>query len=217
MVVDYLRLSKEGFSRKILKTNSLLLHMPEKITKDVYKIPGNSNVYIILKPEVFIIDASDRVDSEYIKTEIEKVIPLEEVKKVLLTHLHYDHCGNTDLFPNAQVYASKIELENFKQSPDDFFVHDISEKTREMILNAKELPNEILGLKVINVPGHTRGSVAFLDEKRKILFSGDTLFHNGVGRTDFKNSVPEEMKESVDKLIKLVRNDGYMLCSGHNY
>ena len=191
--------------------------MIDEMAKDVFRIFGNSNVYVILKPEVIVIDTSDRVDSEYIKSEVVKIVPLEDVKKVLLTHLHYDHCGNVDLFFNAEVFVSKVELDNFKKSPDDFFVHDISSKTREMILGAKELGEEICGMKVISVPGHTRGSVAFLDEKRKILFSGDTLFSNGIGRTDFGNSIPEKMNASVEKLKNLVEDKDLILCPGHDY
>ena len=163
-----------------------------KISKDVYKISGDGNIYLIMKPTPTLIDTSDQVDSQYIKSEIEKIIPLNEIKNVLLTHLHYDHAGNVELFPNAKFYASKEEIENYKNSPKDFFFHDISAKTDE-ILRTKliELPEEIAELKVIKVPGHTKGSVAFLDEKRKLLFSGDTIFNNGIGRTDFDNSLPE--------------------------
>ena len=190
--------------------------MVEKIDDGVYKVVGHSNVYIIMKPEVYVIDTSNNMHRKDIGKEIESVVPLRDVKKVLLTHLHYDHCGNVDLFLNAGVYASKEELENFRESPNDFFVQGISEKGKNMVLNATELPNEINGLKVISVPGHTKGSVAFLDEKRKVLYSGDTLFLNGVGRTDFVNSVPKEMDSSVDRLKGLVEG-GYKLCAEHDY
>jgi len=80
------------------------------------------------------------------------------------------------------------------------------------------LPNEIVGLKIVRVPGHTRGSVAFLDEKRKLLFSGDTLFTNDIiGRTDLPNSIPEKMDESVAKLVKMIEDDKLLLCPGHGY
>ncbi len=191
--------------------------MPTKITDDVYKIKGEGNIYVVLGPEPFLIDASDNIDSVYIKKEIEQIIDPKEVKTILLTHLHYDHCGNSDLFPNATVYASKEEIENFKESPDDFFIQGISGVTREMLKRAKILSSEINGLEVIRTPGHTRGSVAFLDRERKLLFSGDTLFENGIGRTDLNNSVPEEMAESLDKLEGLMKKYGLRLCPGHDY
>ena len=142
--------------------------MVEKINEDVYKISCEGNVYLYLKPEVFLIDCSDNQFSDYIKSEIEKIIKLDEVKKVLLTHLHYDHCGNLDLFCNAEVYASKFDLIDFNKDPNLFFLENVSKKTLEMLKSAKELPKEINGLKVIDLLGHTRGSVGFIDEKRKL-------------------------------------------------
>jgi hydroxyacylglutathione hydrolase len=191
--------------------------MPIKITEDVYKIKGEGNIYIILDHEPLLIDTSDNLDSKYILEEIKKVINPEKIKKILLTHLHYDHCGNIDLFQNAKVYASEEELENFKETPNDFFIQGISQEARKMLEKAKPLQEEMNNLEIIKVPGHTKGSVAFLDKKRKLLFSGDTLFENGIGRTDFKNSIPEEMAGSLDNLEELMKEYGLKLCPGHDY
>lgn len=189
-----------------------------KITEDVYKISGDCNIYLILNPEPTLIDTSDSVDSIYIKSEIEKIIPVEKIKNVLLTHLHYDHAGNVEMFPNAKFYAAKEEIENYKKSSKDFFFHDISKKTDEILRNKlTPLPKNILNLEVIRCPGHTRGSVAFLDKKRKLLFSGDTIFTNGIGRTDLDNSLPDKMDESVKKLLNEVRKYNLTICSGHDY
>ena len=188
-----------------------------RISDDVYKIFGDSNVYVVLKPEVIVIDTSDVLEASNVKKEIEKIVPLSEVKKVLLTHLHFDHAGNVELFPNAEVYASEVGIQNYKDSPEDFFFHGLSAKSDEMLSNAKILPDKMNGLKVLKVPGHTRGSVAFLDEKRKILFSGDTVFSKEiVGRTDLPNSISSEMDGSVEKLRKLI-SEGYELMPGHDY
>jgi len=44
--------------------------MPQQITPNIYKITGDGNTYLYLKPESFLIDTSDHVDSEYIKQEV---------------------------------------------------------------------------------------------------------------------------------------------------
>ena len=189
-----------------------------KITEDVYKIPGNCNIYLITNPEPTLIDTGDLVDSVYIKSEIEKIIPVAEIKNVLLTHLHYDHAGNVEMFPNAKFYAAKEEIENYIYSRCDFFFFNISYKTDDILRNELiELPEKICELDVIKCPGHTRGSVAFLDKKRKLLFSGDTIFDNGIGRTDFNNSMPEKMQASVERLVKEVKNNKLTLLPGHDY
>ena len=189
-----------------------------KVSDDVYKIKGNGSVYVILGAKVVVIDTDDIMDRSYMKKEIEKIVPLDRVDIVLLTHLHYDHVGNVELFPNAKIYADGDEIEDCRYDSRKFNFY-VSDEVDEILKKGlSPLPAEIVGLKVIRVPGHTRGSVAFLDEKRKILFSGDTLFANDIiGRTDLLNSVPEKMDESVAKLVKMVKDGGLLLCPGHGY
>lgn len=189
-----------------------------KITDSVYKIKGNGNVYVILREKVVVIDTGNITDNLHIKKEIEKIVPLEKVNVVLLTHLHYDHIGNVELFSNAKIYADDDDIEDCRYDSRKFNFY-VDEKVDEILKRKlNPLPTEIGGLKVIRVPGHTRGSVAFLDEEKKLLFSGDTLFSNGIiGRTDLPNSVPKKMDESVAKLVKMVKDDGLLLCPGHGY
>ncbi len=74
--------------------------------------------------------------------------------------------------------------------------------------NINTLP--IKEIEIHKVPGHTKDSLAFL--YNKCLFSGDTLFDNGIGRTDFPESEPEKMQDSLDRLKSL---DYDILCPGH--
>ncbi len=69
---------------------------------------------------------------------------------------------------------------------------------------------KIKEIKVIATPGHTKDSVCFLYED--VLFSGDTIFHDGIGRTDFPESKPEKMQKSLEKLKKI---NYKILCPGH--
>ncbi|MBT4166218.1 MBL fold metallo-hydrolase [archaeon] len=109
-------------------------------------------------------------------------VDVEDVYVVLITHRHWDHDGNLDLFSSAKVY----DFENI----GDFSLE---------------------GLEVFKVPGHTKDSLAFLF--KGVLFSGDTMFHDGgIGRTDFEESVPEKMDESLELLRGL---DYDVLCPGH--
>jgi glyoxylase-like metal-dependent hydrolase (beta-lactamase superfamily II) len=76
------------------------------------------------------------------------------------------------------------------------------------VLNKKEI--EGLGIQVFETPGHTSDSVCFL--YGRILFSGDTLFHNGIGRTDLPTGDEEKMEKSLEFLRSL---DYDVLCPGH--
>jgi glyoxylase-like metal-dependent hydrolase (beta-lactamase superfamily II) len=56
---------------------------------------------------------------------------------------------------------------------------------------------------VIFTPGHTPGSVCFYFEKEKLIFTGDTLFKDGVGRTDFSYSSRKDLENSLKKIFSL--------------
>ncbi|MCR4284613.1 MAG: MBL fold metallo-hydrolase [archaeon] len=188
-----------------------------KISDDVYKISGEGNVYLILKPEPIVIDSGCMSQKNSIRIQIESIVPLDQIKKVLLTHLHYDHSGNVDLFPNAEFYADEEEIEDFKINHFNFFFSRVPTEVYDVLMN-KLVPfqGRINELEVIQTPGHTRGCVSFVDHKNKLLFTGDTLFNNGVGRTDLENSVPKKMTKSLNKLRALIKK-GYKLLPGHDY
>ena len=64
----------------------------------------------------------------------------------------------------------------------------------------KGLEEDVL---VIHTPFHTVGSVCYYFSNNKILFSGDTLFYNAIGRNDLITSVPGKTKESIRKIFTL--------------
>jgi glyoxylase-like metal-dependent hydrolase (beta-lactamase superfamily II) len=66
---------------------------------------------------------------------------------------------------------------------------------------------------VIHTPGHTEGSVCYLYDNK--LYSGDTLFKESIGRTDFPGGNSKKMRDSIIKLFKLV-NDETKVYPGHD-
>ena len=68
--------------------------------------------------------------------------------------------------------------------------------------------------KVLSTPGHTKGSVCFYFEDDKILFSGDTLFRESVGRTDFEGGSMSDMRKSLSRLLTLPED--VKVYPGHN-
>ena len=117
--------------------------------------------------KIILIDTSSKDAKNELLEDLKKLdLTPEKIEMILLTHNHWDHNGNNDLFPNAKIYDSK---------------------------NINKL--SIREIKVLNVPGHTKDSIAFLYQD--ILFSGDTIFHSGgIGRTDFPESVPDTAQPS---------------------
>ncbi len=109
---------------------------------------------------------------------------------VLLTHHHLDHTGGVksllEHFPNIAVYGSFQD----KVAGITQFVSD-----GDKII----LANQNVTLEVLDIPGHTLGHVAYLDEN--MLFSGDTLFSVGCGRI-FEGTAAQ-MYASLKKLRSL--------------
>ena len=196
--------------------------MLKKIADKVWKLNLESNMYFLDFEQKILIDAGNRMKQSVLKLLLPRVVQLEKIDKVIFTHLHYDHIGNLDLFPNAKIFASKHEVKDLKENPE-LTVLDMDIMKTTKILDKKILPaTDMNGLKIINTPGHTRGSICIWYEKEKILFSGDSFFGGNLetkenlclGRTDLPTSKPEEYEKSLEKIKKT----GYkILCPGHDY
>jgi len=130
---------------------------------------------------------------------------MNTIEWVINTHGHFDHIGGNGYFLNAKVAiheldAPILEKGNEELSFCDFFDGRLYPRKVDRKLRDGD---EINGLKVIHTPGHSPGSICLYDEKNKILFSGDTIFSNGVGRTDLPGGDEKALKMSLEKLKKL--------------
>ncbi len=183
---------------------------------------NEANCYIIAdekSKEAIVIDPGGFDDN--LTHVISNVMMFIRVKYILLTHGHYDHImGVYDLqrFTDSQTGINKMDAlclaDDFKsgavniapgmqkQTNCDFFLED------NMEISAGNLV-----LKVICTPGHTMGSVCFLCEKERKIFSGDTLFYHTIGRTDLLGGSMTDMRESLNKLVKL--EGDYYIFPGH--
>jgi glyoxylase-like metal-dependent hydrolase (beta-lactamase superfamily II) len=113
-----------------------------------------------------------------------------DVDYVLLTHLHYDHCSNAKLFPNARFVVSRtgwhltLDPPHPALTPDILFPRDIlaylaGEARDRLILVDDEAPDFLPGIGAFYVGGHTMCSQAFTVQTREGLavFPGDTIFY----------------------------------------
>ncbi|MBE7083049.1 MAG: MBL fold metallo-hydrolase [Clostridiales bacterium] len=139
-----------------------------------------------------------------------------KIEAVLLTHAHFDHAGNAKKLQNdgAKIYVSKIDAK--KLLNDDNLSKDFGREFEYLTADYTFEDGEILKIfdieiKVILTPGHTDGSACFL--VGNMLFTGDTLFLESVGRTDFKTGNRRELVNSVKKLFAL--NGDYSVYPGH--
>lgn len=142
------------------------------------------------------------------------------LKAVLLTHCHYDHVnGVKSARENGiDVYISKDDAKSIETSTGTLSKYvNIS---YQPIFDYKVIDSDVLSfgditVKVIETPGHTKGSVCYLIGNN--LFSGDTLFHMTVGRCDLPSGSSSDMKKSINGLIALLFDESvdYNVYPGH--
>ncbi|MBT3406201.1 MBL fold metallo-hydrolase [Candidatus Woesearchaeota archaeon] len=185
--------------------------MIKQIKDNIWKVNNDSNIYVVKDDKVVVIDAGDMQYREQVKKDVSEVVDPKEVDVVIFTHLHYDHIGNYNLFPNAKFYASEESIEDLKRNREGTILNMLMASMFKAKLNSVSSLS-IDKFKIINTPGHTRGSICLL--YGDVLFSGDTIFDNAWGRDDLPTSVPEKMQESVDKLKEFKYE---ILAPGHDY
>ncbi len=191
-----------------------------KIYKGIELVGGmdpDCNIYVV--DGEFIVDAGTGKYFGDIKKEISDACDAERIKLLINTHCHFDHCGANQKFRDwlklsiAVHPADKENVETGKNSLADMFGQVSRIMTVDRVLRGGTLINTTnFSFEVIPTPGHTQGSICLYDAKKKILISGDTVFENSVGRTDYPGGSKTDMVDSLKKLSEL--NVEYLL-PGH--
>lgn len=168
--------------------------------------PFSENTYVVFNENknAFIIDPGNFDESE---TEILNQFISDKnlkVQNILLTHAHIDHVlGLQKAFDTYKVpvLMHEIEKEMLDRNPMDanrfgFFFKPFEGE----ISYLKE--GEILKLdeddfKILFVPGHSPGHIAFYNEAQKLMISGDILFEGSIGRTDLYKGDHSQLLESI--------------------
>ena len=143
------------------------------------------------------------------------------VKAVLLTHGHFDHIMGLDALLkefSVPVYAHEAEREVLESeqlnSSASMLGQPYSFSGADYVTNRQELRIAGFEIRVVYTPGHTIGGCCYYIEKEKALFSGDTLFHGSVGRTDLPTGSMGQLVSSVrDRLFVLP--DDTQVYPGH--
>ena len=134
---------------------------------------------------------------------------------ILLTHGHFDHCtgvaGLLEKWPDLPVYIHEADVTDGVGG--ELTLRRLGEKNQRYYHEGDTLTVGSLTLRVMETPGHSRGSVCLLVEGQGVIFSGDTLFRGNCGRCDFPGGDYRAMLRSLARLGRL--EGQYQVYPGH--
>ncbi|HTI13025.1 MAG TPA: MBL fold metallo-hydrolase [Dictyobacter sp.] len=177
------------------------------------------NCYLFACPqtrEAVIIDPGD--EAERILETIEELNI--KPKYIINTHGHYDHIGAIDAVSTVFPVPLAIHPADVFMYTDERFARNsgrpaplVKRKPDILLQEGDTLSFGTLTLRVVHTPGHSPGGVCFICEPY-CVFSGDTLFYRGIGRTDLPGGSHEQIEQSIrQKLYTL--EDELVVFPGH--
>lgn len=166
-----------------------------------------TNTYFVANQvtnEMLLIDPADepeRIDRQVQKMGYKPVA-------VLLTHGHFDH------IMAAGVCRDRYDIPVYAQEQEDAVLKDAQYnlsakwmcpytiKADHLLKDQQKLQLAGFCIQILHTPGHTKGSACYYFPEDEALFSGDTLFAQSYGRTDFPTSSMADMKNSICRLLR---------------
>lgn len=165
-----------------------------------------TNVYLFFSAssrKCFVIDPGAEAKRIIAGIEKEKLLP----QAVILTHGHADHVGAVAAllshFHLPLWLHEADEKEMRSQVNREFaamFGIELPPAASRLLIDGETLGDADLKLEVIHSPGHSPGSILLFGEG--LLFTGDTLFKDDVGRTDLPGGDGLQLQDSLDKIKK---------------
>jgi len=142
-----------------------------------------------------------------------------EITFIMLTHVHMDHIGALKEVKEATdaefaVHADDAESLQMRPSSDmsPFFSPQPPPLPDRLLKGGDSIDIGNLHFIVLHTPGHTPGCICLLGEG--VVFSGDTLFNFGIGRTDFPGGSYSQIMNSIHTKL-MILPDNTVVCPGH--
>ncbi len=189
----------------------------------VHIIPGtgfNSNSFILLGEDPILVDTGTGSNITALKGKISKVIDIDSLHTIILTHRHFDHIGGASKLSkdiSAKVFIHELDAQPVR-SGDPLGTEasmtglEISPVEVDELKGGEVFSTGANKYEVLHTPGHTIGGFSLFDRDERSLISGDTVFAEGVGRWDLRTGDHAALVLSVKKLRSL---DPINLYPGH--
>lgn len=144
---------------------------------------------------------------------------LTELKYIILTHAHGDHMGALNAirkdYPDAVLIAGakekKLLLDAENNGSMEFSPEPVSTEADRYVSEGDSVTLGSMEFTFMETPGHTQGGICICGDGK--IFTGDTLFFRSIGRTDLYSGNMEQMRKSLQKLMRLP--DEIQVLPGH--
>lgn len=140
---------------------------------------------------------------------------------ILLTHGHFDHAGGAQELAEhfgIKIYAEEHERETLENPALNLSGWEGAQKVYhadQYLKDEQEFDLAGFHIRVFHTPGHTVGGCCYFFPYQNTLFSGDTLFHMSIGRTDFPRGSASQLIRAVQEKL-MVLPDEILVYTGHN-
>jgi hydroxyacylglutathione hydrolase len=217
----------------------------ERVIDGIYFIPGrdemipDSHVYILgdlHSHDLSMVDVGLVGRGEEKLGHIERAgIGLKDIKRIILTHTHFDHIGCIKEImgglPDAEVWVHQIEAD-YLEKGDERIIHGnemfagfirlqygIGDGFYQLSAHRRLTEGDILEIgglvwEVLHIPGHSAGGIGLYNAKEKVLIPGDTVYADyNIGRFDLYSADGGQLRRSLERLAQL---EAEILLPGHN-
>ena len=184
--------------------------------------PFSTNCYLLTSGgKAAIIDPSCQTAEEYDVLISAVAATGCDVSLLLLTHAHIDHIFGCKRIAEEYGLPFHLHAEDFplfENGPTQGAVFgiplDVSEVRLEVLEAETSLALGELALDVVHTPGHSPGSVSFIEHTHRFAISGDVLFSGSIGRTDLWQGSYDVLIDSISSQL-LPLGDDFIVYSGH--
>lgn len=170
---------------------------------------NNCNTYLLTGERKILIDPGHRHLFDHVETGLHRLqLERSDIDLVLSTHAHPDHIEAVLNFNHEPAQTAFHEREwQFVESLEPMlkqaFGTDKEAVRPDILLKEGDLNVGDFRFRVYHTPGHSPGSICIYWPEAKVLFTGDLIFSEGVGRTDLPGGNGKELKNSILRLADL--------------